>query len=146
MGGRSHLSGGSGLRCTYSKGSAKSPAPRVFDDRLRGRHGLDPQQSCLCLQRFHPAPPVVLAVVTSGSPSVVRPFVGFQDHRVDPSPAQVDESLFRRFQQGGGDALSTAVRVYGQPVGGASPTVESGYDGSREETVTLGEEQGSGVS
>jgi hypothetical protein len=88
---------------------------------------------------------VILAVVSSGSPCVVRPFVGFQDHGVDPSPAQVDESLFRCFQQGGGDALSTAVRVYGQPVGGASPTIETGYDGSREKTVTLGEEQGFGV-
>lgn len=138
--------GRTGRRCTYSKGSAKSPALRVFADRLSGPQGLDPQQSCLYLQRFHPASPVILAVVTSGRPCVVRPFVGFQDHGVDPSPTQVDESLFRCFQQGGGDALPTAVRVYGQPVGGASPTIETGYDGSREKTVTLGEKQGFGVS
>lgn len=39
-----------------------------------------------------------------------------------------------------------AVGAHGQPVGGASPTIETGYDGSREETLTLGEKQGFGVS
>lgn len=98
------------------------------------------------LQRFDPASPVVLAVVTGGGPRVVGLFVGFQDHGVDASPAQCGEALSRGFQQGGGDALSSVAGVYGQSVGGASPSVEAGYDGSDEQVVACCEEQGFGVS
>lgn len=146
MGGRSHLSGVRVDDVSIVKGRQSRSLCGCSPTGSAACRGFIHSSFCLCLQRFHPTSPVILTVVTGGSPSVVRPFVGFQDHGVDPSPAQVDESLFRCFQQGGGDALPTAVRVYGQPVGGASPTVESGYDGSREETVTLGEEQGFGVS
>lgn len=146
MGGRSHLSGGRFDGVPMVKGRQSRPRCGCSPTGPRARRGLIQSSSGLCLQRFHPASPVILAVVTSGSPCVVRLFVGFQDHGVDPSPAQVDESLFRCFQQGGGDALPTAVRVHGQAVGGASPTIETGYHGSREKTVTLGEKQGFGVS
>ncbi len=73
-------------------------------------------------------------------------FVGFQDHGVDASPAQGREAFFGGFEQGGGDALPAVAGVYGEPVGGAAPSVEAGYDGSREEAVALGEQQGLGVS
>jgi hypothetical protein len=98
------------------------------------------------LQRFDPASPVVFAMVASRGPGVVGLFVGFQDHGVDASPAQGSEALFDCFQEGGGDALPTVVGVYGESVGGASPSVEAGYDGSGEVAVPLCEEQGFGIS
>lgn len=130
MGGRSHL----------SEGSVRRP-PIVKDRQSR----LPFRLIVSVREGLHPAPPAILAVVATRSPRVVRPFVGFQDHGVHPSPAQRDEPLFRCCHQGGGDASPAAVRVYGQPVDGASPTIETGYDGSREKAVALCEKQGSWV-
>lgn len=101
---------------------------------------------CPCLQGLDPASPVVLAMVATRCPGVVGLFVCFQDHGVDASSAQGGEALFGCFQQGGGYALSAVVGVHGQSVGGASPSVEAGYDGSCEEAIALCEEQSSRVS